>query len=428
MRIGKEYGLQTNQLNELYFALLLKDCGCSANASKTFNALGSDDLKAKHDVKTTDWTSVNWQTVKYALDHIAPGKPFLERVRAILKVAANQKVHARDVTQIRCNRGATLARYMGLPEGTASAILDLDEHWDGSGNPENLRGNNINIFSRIMLLAQTLENFAAAQSREAATQVIQQRSKKWFDPKVVKAALSLDRRNELWTDIHSENIDQIVLELDTPAKELTLGDDSTLDSICVAFAQIIDAKSPFTYNHSNGVANASVAIARKLDLPRERIVFVRHAALLHDLGKLGVSNAILEKPAKLDDEEWKSMKRHPMDTWLILKAIPHFEELSEVAASHHEKLNGTGYFRSLTAEHLSIESRIIAVADIFDALSAKRPYRDSLPLETVFNIMRKDSPHGIDGDCLSALEQCGIASDQTYRDLQYLNQNLVLHK
>ena len=426
MRIGQEYGLNTTQLTELYYALLLKDCGCSGNASKTFHALAADDLAAKRDLKVTDWTSTGLESLRYALSHVAVGKPFLERVRVLMRLTLNQKAHVREVTKLRCERGSTLARLMGLPEGSAAAILDLDEHWDGSGYPENLRGRQINLYARIMLLAQTLENFAAAQSTEAAEQVIEKRSRKWFDPDLVKASRSLARRGELWTDINSPNCGPAVLRLDRAESTLTPGDE-TLDAICGAFAQIVDAKSPFTFNHSNGVANASVAIARRLNLPRERVIFVRHAALLHDLGKLGVSNTILEKPGKLDDQEWKAMKRHPEDTWLILRSIPHCEELCEVAASHHEKLNGTGYYRNLTAEHLSTEARILAVADIFDALSAKRPYRDSLPLETVFGILRKDSPHIIDGDCVRALEESGIAGDQTYRDLQSLQQSLTSH-
>jgi HD-GYP domain-containing protein (c-di-GMP phosphodiesterase class II) len=423
MRIGAEYGLNPKQLNELYYALLLKDCGCSANSSKTFHALAADDLKAKRDVKTTNWTSVGLESLQYALSHVAVGKPFLQRAQTLFRLAINQKAHTRDVTKIRCERGATLARLMGLPEGAAAAILDLDEHWDGSGLPENLRGEKINLYARIMLLAQTLENFATDQSKEVALNLIQQRSKKWFDPYVVRAACSLAKRNELWTGIDQTNPTELVLQYDLASEELTMGDD-TLDNICGAFAQIVDAKSPFTYNHSNGVANASVTIATRLGLPPDRVIFVRHAALLHDLGKLGVSNAILEKPAKLDDDEWKAMKRHPYDTWLILNSIPHFQELSEVAASHHEKLNGTGYYRNLTGQQLSTESRIIAVADIFDALSAKRPYRDSLPLEKVFDIISKDVPHALDGDCVQALKESGMSSDQTFRDLQSLQQSL----
>ena len=427
MRIGQELGLPDSRLNELYYALLLKDCGCSGNASMTYHALGADELIAKRDVKVLDWTRTSWESVQYAISHIAVGKPFIDRVRLILMAAVNQKKHSRDVTKIRCERGASLCRAMGLPEGSASAILDLDEHWDGSGNPEGLRGSFINYYSRIMLLAQTLDNFAVAHDRRAAIEVMERRSGKWFDPDVVKATISLAKADALWSDLESPDLIHEVLTKDRRQATLVMGD-STLDSICVAFAQIVDAKSPFTFNHSNGVANASIAIAKQLGLPRERIIFIRHAALLHDLGKLGVSNEILEKPAKLTPEEWKIMKRHPEDTWRILNGIPHFQELSEVAASHHEKLNGTGYFRSLTGEQMSTEARIIAVADIFDALSAKRPYRDSLPLDAVFNIMRKDAPHAIDGDCLRALEETGMTSDQAYRDLQYLDQNLQLHK
>ncbi len=191
MRIGQQYGLSAKQLDELFYALLLKDCGCSGNASKTFHALVGDDLKAKRDVKTTNWTSVGFESLQYALTHVAVGKPFLERVQALFNLAVNQKAHTRDVTKIRCERGSTLARLMGLPEGTAAAILDLDEHWDGSGLPDNLRGDGINLYARIMLMAQTLENFAADQSKEAAVQIIQQRSKKWFDPALVKVAMSL---------------------------------------------------------------------------------------------------------------------------------------------------------------------------------------------------------------------------------------------
>jgi HD-GYP domain-containing protein (c-di-GMP phosphodiesterase class II) len=115
---------------------------------------------------------------------------------------------------------------------------------------------------------------------------------------------------------------------------------------------------------------------------------------------------------------------HPYHTWKVLQNISGFNELSEVAASHHEKLDGTGYFRGLTGEGMSLESRILVIADMFDALSAKRPYRDGLPNEEVFEIMRKDAPKALDSTCLEALEQSGIACDQTFVDLQTLNRRI----
>jgi putative nucleotidyltransferase with HDIG domain len=198
-----------------------------------------------------------------------------------------------------------------------------------------------------------------------------------------------------------------------------------LDSVCQAFAHIVDAKSPFTCNHSNGVANAAVAIAKNLGLSDARVLFVRHAALLHDLGKMAVSNAILEKPGKLDENEWKAMRSHPEFTLNILRPIRGFEEMSEVAASHHEKLDGTGYFRGLRAEQMPTEARVLVVADIFDALSANRPYRAAMPLEKVYRILREDAPHALDTDCVEALARSGIECDQTFHDLYALQRELA---
>jgi putative nucleotidyltransferase with HDIG domain len=426
MRIAAELGLPFGTQAELYYALLLKDAGCSSNASEIYHTLGSDDITAKGDVKKTDATRTNWQTIQYALAHVAPGKPFLERVRALLRLAAHQKEQTRHVTAVRCERGATMARLMGLPEGTAEGINGLDEHWNGEGNPQGTRGSNIPISSRIMLLAQTLDIFNSTSGEEEALNVIEYRSRRWFDPDVVRAARSLGMRGKLWSGVQTAAPLSLALALE-PGKRMLSEGDVSLDAICRAFAQIVDAKSPFTYNHSNGVANAAVAVAKKLDLPPARVLFIRHAALLHDLGKMGVSNSILEKPAKLDESEWVSLRAHTAHTRNILQCIGGFEELAEIAASHHEKLDGTGYHRGLTAEQLPIESRILVVSDIFDALAANRPYRDSLPLEKVFSILRKDVPHALDGACVDALEQSGAGFDQSFKDLEALQKMLGNH-
>ncbi len=423
MRIAAELHLDDNLRADLYYALLLKDAGCSSNASQVYHALGSDDIAAKRDVKKTDSTRMRWETVQYALSHVAVGKPFLERVRALIRMAAHQKQQTREVTAIRCERGATMARLMGLPEGTAQGIGGLDEQWNGLGNPLGISRDQIPMTSRIMLLAQTLDTFYTSDGADHAIEIIRQRRGKWFDPAVVSAACSLAKRGMLWTGLSVSEPLRLALTLE-PGKLVMDEGEVSLDAVCGAFAQIVDAKSPFTYNHSNGVANAAVAIARTLGLPSDRILFVRHAALLHDLGKMAVSNVILEKTSKPTEDEWNAIRAHPGHTWSILRRITGFEELSEVAASHHEKLDGKGYHRGLSAEQLSIESRLLVVADIFDALSANRPYRDSLPLDEVLKIMRKDVPHALDASCIYALEQSGIAFDQSFIDLQSLQQAL----
>ncbi len=402
MRVGAEIGLPLAAQADLYYSLLIKDAGCSSNASRLFQIVCGDEIRAKGAVKTTDWTRTGWESLKYAIGHVAVGKPFLERVATLLKAAGNQQQKSQELVKIRCERGASVARRMGFGEPVAQAIYSLDEHWNGGGYPDGLRGEAIPLYSRIALLAQTLEVFWRSLSASRAMQVIQLRSKRWFDPALVRAVESLAKRDALWIGLDSQDLLDSVAALEPVEMRVSLTEDR-IDDICVAFAEVIDAKSPFTYRHSTGVAEASVGIAQALGLDAGQITLVRRAALLHDIGKLSVPNSILEKPGKLNALEWDIVRRHPYYSLEILRRIPNFDRLAEVAACHHERLDGKGYFRNLDASQLDTECRIIAVADVYDALAAARPYRAALAPETVLEIMVKDTPHALDRDCFEAL-------------------------
>jgi putative nucleotidyltransferase with HDIG domain len=371
MRIAQHIGMPVQEQGDLYYSLLLKDAGCSSNASRLFHILSADEIRAKGDVKTTDWTRVGWDSLQYAITHVATGAPFLERVRTLLRVAATQQRDSCELVKIRCERGASVARRMGFSEAIAAGIFSLDEHWNGGGYPDGLRGREIPLFSRIMNLAQTLEVFLVNRGAEAAAGVARQRGGRWFDPDLVKAVISLYHSGALFADLRTEKVLQHVVALEPEQRQVGASEEM-LDSICLAFAEVIDAKSPFTYRHSTGVAEAAIAIGQQLDLSAQNITFLRRAALLHDIGKLSVSNAILEKPDKLNTYEFEVVKKHPYYTFEILKRIPGFGNLSEIAASHHEKLDGSGYFRGYGAEQLSLPARILVVADIYDALAANR--------------------------------------------------------
>jgi putative nucleotidyltransferase with HDIG domain len=418
MRLAHEIGLPPEARSDLYYASLMKDAGCSTNAARLFQIIGTDEIKAKRDVKTTDWTRLGWESLEYALTHVRTGSPFLVRVRALFDVAINQKELDRELVQLRCERGAAIARRMGLSEAAASAIHSLDEHWNGKGNPDGLRGQDIPLLARIMNLAQTLDVFYTAQGPTAAIGTVLARSGRWFDPELVRAAVSLAQRDALWAGI--EDATRLVIGLE-PREETLAASEATLDNICLAFADVIDAKTPFTYQHSTGVASSAIGMARTLAMSETEVTLIRRAALLHDIGKLSVPNTILEKPDKLDNKEWDVVRKHPYYSFEILRRIPAFGELSEVAASHHEKLDGSGYFRSLTAEQMSLPVRILVVADIYDALSAKRPYRDALPTEKVFEIMQKEAVRQIDAVCLEALMTHHASPRSTSQDLARLS-------
>jgi len=402
MRIAKHIGMPLTQQSDLYYALLLKDAGCSSNSSRLFHIINADDIRAKGDLKTTDWTRVGWESLHYALGHVATGLPFLERMRKLASVAATQQVDSKALVQIRCDRGAAIARKMSFPLPVAAAIYSLDEHWNGGGYPDGLKGENIPLYSRIANLAQTLDVFLVNRGPAAAMEAIGKRSGRWFDPDLVRAARSLAKTGALWHSLDTVEVLKEVVAME-PEDRQALVSEEAIENICLAFADVIDSKSPFTYRHSNGVAGAAVAIGRQLGMNASDLTFLRRAALLHDIGKLSVPNSILEKPGKLTAQEWDIVKKHPHYTLEILRRIPGLENMSEVAAAHHEKLDGSGYFRNWTAAQLSTPARILAVADIYDALSAQRPYRDAMPIEQVFTIMRKDAPRALDADCLEAL-------------------------
>jgi putative nucleotidyltransferase with HDIG domain len=416
MRIGEQLGLPAEAQADLYYTLLLKDAGCSSNSSRLYHILNADDIRAKGDLKTTDWTKVGWESLHYALTHVATETPFPERVWKLVQVAATQQRDSCELVKIRCERGSAIARKLGFSEHVAAGIHCLDEHWNGRGYPNGLTKKNIPLASNLANLAQTLEVFWAARGPQAAIEAAEGRSGRWFDPELVQAAVSLNKQGRLWTGLGSDDVIAQVMAMEPVERRLTATEQTT-DNICLAFADIIDAKTPFTYKHSNGVAHAAATIARALGVSDQGIKKLHRAALLHDIGKLGVSNAILEKPGKLTSEEFAEVRKHPYYTYEILQRIPAFADFSTDAAAHHERLNGKGYWRGVTGDDMSLSARILAVADVFDALRAKRPYRDALPLEKVFSMMREDTPHALDRPCLAALMESGpVIADSVTED------------
>jgi putative nucleotidyltransferase with HDIG domain len=409
MRLADILQLSVQQKSDLYYATLLKDAGCSSNAARMYEILGGDERKAKQEVKSTDWTRVTFDGLEYLLRNVMPGRSRLERVFAIASVATNRDAQTRELIGIRCDRGAQIARKIGFSESMTAAIYSLDEHWNGKGFPEGLEGARIPLLSRIMNLCQTLEVFVTLNGVSDAFQVLRDRSETWFDPELVQAATQLEKDSELWKLIEQDRVRDEVIDLE-PTGGLLYVDEIKLDSVCEAFAGVIDVKSPYTHTHSRGVTSVSVAICQRLGLPEEQVTLVRRAALLHDIGKLSVPNNILDKPGKLTASEWETVRLHPYYTQRILERIRGFQHLAFVASSHHEKLDGSGYFRNLNAAQLPLTARAIAVADIYDALSSKRPYRSALAKSEVFRIMSVDVPRALDPDCFAALKSLDLTN------------------
>jgi putative nucleotidyltransferase with HDIG domain len=322
-----------------------------------------------------------------------------------------------EMIGLRCDRGSSIVSKLGMGPMAAEAVRSLEEHWDGTGYPKRARGKRIPLLARVCAVAQHLDVFSIGRSPAVAVETLEQWSGTWFDPEIVQAALSLDRRSALWTHCKATDAHEMtraaVLDLDPRQKQRL--DDRQIDRICEAFADVVDSKSHFTFRHSIGVAELARGIAKNLGLSADRVRLVRRAALLHDIGKLSVSNSILDKKTRLTEAEWKVVEQHPGLTRRILEQIGPFREIAIVAGEHHEKLDGSGYPNRLLAADLSMEARIIAVADVYGALSEDRPYRAGLRYEEILPIMRALAPRKLDGDCVNALiGLIGIESDVLY--------------
>ncbi len=403
MRIAEELKLSSDECSDLYYALLLKDAGCSSNSARMHQILGSDDIKAKQEVKFEDWTRVSFSGLRYLMRNVLPHASFWRRSARILQIGLRQQQNNADLIGARCERGAEIALKIGLSERAAAAIRCLDEHWDGSGFPQGLSGEQIPLLARILSVSQTLEVFSSNSSPANAVDVVVERSGTWFDPELVRVVQSLESDGSLWRKLIADDPRVYALRIE-PGDAVPASADR-IDCLCHAFADVIDAKSPYTFRHSVGVTEAALEIARGLGLGPPVVTTVRRAALLHDIGKLSVSNAILEKQGSLTADEWRVVKRHPVYTRIILRTISGFDNLAFIAGAHHERLDGTGYPDGLGAPQMTLPARIIAVADVFQALTEKRPYRAALSPQVVFSMMEKEVPQRLDPACVDVLKR-----------------------
>ena len=367
MRLAEELDLSAFERVALYGALLLKDSGCSGNSHRLAEALDGES-PAHPSLAICDSRSVR------------------ERLGALLRRSATPA----GSTLSRGERGEGIALRLGFSTATGEAIRGIDEHWDGSGSPDGLVGHEIPLFSRIILLAQSVDAFYSQRGRLEAMRMARERSGTWFDPSLARIVRSWREDIGWWQRLRSDEATALAISLE-PQQHTRYVDDNGLDEVARAFAEIIDSKSPFTYQHSTNVAKYARAVAFELGFERQEVRVLNRAALLHDVGKLGVSSRILDKAGPLTPDERSEMERHPLYTWEILQRVGAFSAFARTAALHHEKLDGSGYPWGVRSDELDGPARILCVADMYEALTANRPYRAGLGREAALKIIREGS-------------------------------------
>jgi HD-GYP domain-containing protein (c-di-GMP phosphodiesterase class II) len=394
MRIAEEIGMEVADRHDLFYALLLKDAGCSANAARMAALFAADERVAKRTSKRVNWSRPS-SAFAWSIRTVTPGSSLRRRARQLRLIRDEGQV-TRSLMRARCERGAEIARMLGLSAATADAIRTLDEHWDGCGQPEGMRGEQIPLGGRILCLAQTAEIFHASHGVEGVLRVARKRSGSWFDPQLVAALHAIADDRAFWAgDLAPEE----------PGERRLSADGDYLDRIADAFAGVVDAKSPWTYRHSDRTCVIAMSMAVMLGCDEPTLGQMRRAALLHDIGKLAISNRILDKPARLTDAEFARVRQHPLFTQWILERTPGFADLAPLAAAHHERLDGAGYPHGLRGPELTVPMRILAVADVYEALTSERPYRAAMSSEEAIEQMRLEVPRKLDVRVFEALEE-----------------------
>lgn len=357
LQIGKLYGLSNGQLNSLFTAAILHDAG-----SSTWEEKGQ--LKNFF--------------IKESFNH--------------------------------CKKGYLLFKGHPLFDFICEIILYHHDRWDGLKNASKLSRHQIPIESRIIFLADRIDvlinesTYILEQKKNICT-AINAESNRLFDPHLVEAFNDISNRESFWLDLHSDFLTEIIAH-HCPLAEKQLGLKEVM-AVAETMSKVIDFKSPFTQRHSGGVARVAQLLGTKAGLSMKNCQMLRVAGLLHDVGKLAIPDEILNKPAPLTESEYRIMKGHTYYTYHILKRIDGFETINQQASYHHETLNGQGYPFKLDSSDLDIGARIVAVADIFTALTEERPYRSSMQKKEVINILsNKVKAGGIDANVTALLMDC----------------------
>jgi HD-GYP domain-containing protein (c-di-GMP phosphodiesterase class II) len=310
-----------------------------------------------------------------------------------------------------CGHGAQLLQECQLLSPLADLVLYHHTHWEvlqGMELPQTMKlaANCIYMADRIDIacLGVSVDSNNLLLSKDRIRGLIVERSGTWFAPELVDAFLEVSDSEAFWFALENEHVSGYVAQWMSHSHPVDI-DFQALRNLVQVFSRIVDAKSTFTREHSDGVACLAHFLGGLMGMPERTCEMLELAGLLHDLGKLRVPDELLEKNGKLTEDEYADVMRHSFDTFSILKNIHGLEEIALWAGQHHERVDGSGYPYHRRHEEISLESRIVAVADVFQALAQTRPYRGPLTPPEILTILKDEAARGrLDHNVIAKIE------------------------
>ena len=379
-----------------YLGLMVNAC-CHADAAEQARWFG-DDISFKGDgFQMLDMSTP--RTIAFVLGRVGSHGSGSARARRLATFPVTGHKAVVEFLTTHSTLGAQFAEQVGLGSAVSSAIREAYEHWDGKGHPHQLTGANISVAARLVALASPAEVFSR-RGVEAARRIVARHRGTLFDPDV--ADLFCARAPELLDGLDEAAEWDAVLAAEPSLARMVTG--AELDRVLEGMADLVDLKSPYLAGHSRGVASLVCEAGGLSGCSADEVTTLRRAGLLHDLGRLGVSNAIWDKPGPLTGAEFERVRMHPYLTDRMLARVTALARPREIAARHHERLDGSGYPRGLTAASLTRSDRLLAAADAYHAMTEPRPHRGPLEAEDAARMLREEVGAGrLDGDAANAV-------------------------
>jgi HD-GYP domain-containing protein (c-di-GMP phosphodiesterase class II) len=358
MRLARTVRLQDHEHRQVYALSLLHYLGCTTNGQDLAALFGSDIQMMR------GFLAHHMGVLPKQLELQLPSTPALPNEDAAL-----------ESNRSSCEVASRLAATFGLGLEVQSGLWQLFEHWDGSGLPQHLRGDAIALPVRIVQIARDFETFWRFVGLEPALEVLTRRAGSGLDPALVEVFVE---HAPAWI-IELEGITTLRAEvLSAEPSPHTILNEERFEAAIKALSDFSAIKSATLRGHARGVAELAIEAARLLGLEAPRAALLGRVALLQDVGNTGISAGILSKTAALTEAEWEQIRLHPYHSERVLKSSKALESMGELAAMHHERLDGSGYHRGITAASLPFEARVLAVADAHYAMSQPRAHRGPL--------------------------------------------------
>lgn len=386
MRLGERLGLDTAQQATLYDVSVLTYVGCPVFGNETAEIFGDDiDFRAR----ATEVELAGFPAMIFMLRRAGAGTSAFNRARQAAGLMATGGRAVVEQMANHCAAAGVLAERLGLSPEVRAGIEQSYARWDGKGVPGGLAGDALALSARISHIAETAEVFHRTAGTDAAVEVIRKRSGTHFDPELV-AALQVDPVR-LFDGIDENTVDEILDLEPIERPELT---EAELDGALAAIGDFCDLRCPYFAGHARGTADLVTAAAALLRIPPAEVTLVRRAAFVHDIGRIGVSASVWDKPGPLTASDRERMRMHVYYVERIFARPPALRRVGQLAATHHERMDGSGYHRGVGGHLISRNAQILAVADAYHAMTQPRPHRAPLTPGDAARQLRDDADEG----------------------------------